>query len=122
MKKEKRILVVDDDENIRQIIQLVLESEGYAVTGLENGHGVFEAVARVKPDLVLLDVMLGDMNGRDICQELKNKTATAEIPVIMISASQNWRSQTEASCHADHYMNKPFDIDELIANVGRYAA
>lgn len=122
VKKEKRVLVVDDDEDIRQIILMILESEGYTVLGLDTGKAVFETVEQIKPDLVLLDVMLGDSDGRDICRALKNQYHTSNIPVIMISASHNWQPHQQNYCDADCYLSKPFDIEDLVNHVRRYAA
>ncbi|QJD95499.1 response regulator [Mucilaginibacter robiniae] len=61
---QKKVLVVDDDHDIREIIMIILESEGYAVSGLDNGHAVIETIQQVRPDILLLDVQLGDMDGR----------------------------------------------------------
>ncbi|WP_183575481.1 response regulator transcription factor [Mucilaginibacter sp. X5P1] len=118
----KKILVVDDDQDIREIILYVLESEGYQVSGLDNGLAVVETVAQIRPDILLLDVQLGDSDGRDICRELKGTLATQEIPIIMISANHGWQGIREKECNADDFLAKPFDIIELLAHVRRYAA
>ena len=118
----KKILVVDDDQDIREIIMYVLESEGYQVSGLDNGLAVVETVAQIRPDILLLDVQLGDSDGRDICRELKGTLATQEIPIIMISANHGWQGIREKECKADDFLAKPFDIIELVAHVRRYAA
>ncbi len=67
----ERILVIDDDRDIRDIIRLVLELEGFKVDELDSGHFVDETILSFKPQLILLDVMLGDMDGRQICRDLK---------------------------------------------------
>ena len=82
--ERKKILVVDDDEDIREIIMYVLESEGYQVSGLNNGLGGLDTVEQMRPDILLLDVQLGDSDGRDICRELKETSTTQNIPIIMI--------------------------------------
>src|ERR1700760_228961 len=109
----KNILVVDDDESIREMITYILESEGYKVSGLENGQAVVGTVQDTQPDLVLLDVQLGDRDGRDICRELKQLEATRKIPVIMISANSGWQALMEKKCKPDDFLSKPFDIGEL---------
>ncbi len=118
----KKILVVDDDPDIREIIIYVLEAEGYQVSGLNNGLSVVETIVQIQPNMLLLDVQLGDSDGRDICRELKSQDATKEIPVIMISASHSWKGILEKQCNADDYLPKPFDITDLLAHVRRYAA
>ena len=118
----KKILVVDDDQDIREIIMYILESEGYQVSGLDNGSGVLETVSQIRPDVLLLDVQLGDSDGRDICRELKAQVATQDIPIIMISANCGWQGIKEKQCDANNYLAKPFDITDLVAHVKRYAA
>jgi len=120
--ERKKILVVDDDQDIREIIMYVLESEGYRVCGLDNGLAVVKTVAQNPPDILLLDVQLGDSDGRDICRELKETLSTQEIPIIMISANHGWNGIQEKQCNADDFLAKPFDITELVAHVKRYAA
>lgn len=82
---------------------MILEIEGYHVLGLNNGQAVVDTVHQTKPDIVLLDVQLGDSDGRDICRELKGKPATQEIPVIIISANHGWASLREKQCDADGF-------------------
>lgn len=118
----KKILVVDDDQDIREIIMFVLESEGYSVCGLDNGTAVVDTVKQICPDIVLLDVQLGDRDGRDICRELKEQPATQGIPVIIISASHGWQALREKECNADHFLAKPFDLTELVEHVNRFVA
>lgn len=118
----KKILVVDDDQDIREIIMMILEGEGYGVSGLNRGEGVVETVSETHPDIILLDVQLGDMDGRDICKALKDQPQTRDIPIIMISATHGWQGLREKQCRADDFLAKPFDIAELVAHVGRYAA
>jgi DNA-binding response OmpR family regulator len=118
----KKILVVDDDKDIREIIMYILESEGFNVSGLDNGSAVLHTVHELRPDMVLLDVQLGDMDGRDICRELKHQPTTQEIPIIMISASHGWDSLSEKECEPDDFLPKPFDVHQLLNHVKRFAA
>jgi CheY-like chemotaxis protein len=118
----KKILVVDDDQSIREVIMLILESEGFQVAGLDSGHGVLGTVQHTHPDLVLLDVQLGDSDGRDICRQLKRLPGTREIPVIMISANSGWTALQEKDCRPDDFLAKPFDIADLVDHVRRLAA
>ncbi|WP_179415417.1 response regulator transcription factor [Mucilaginibacter sp. E4BP6] len=118
----KKILVVDDDQDIREIIMYILESEGYQVSGLDNGSGVLQTVAQIRPDILLLDVQLGDRDGRDICRELKEQSTTQDLPIIMISANSGWEAIREKQCKADDFLAKPFDISDLVNHVRRFAA
>lgn len=118
----KNILIVDDDADIREIMTFILEAAGYNVANLDGGKQVMAAIAQNRPDLVLLDIQLGDSDGRDICRQLKDQTATQAIPVIMISANHNPQSLLDKNCRAEDFLAKPFDIDELIAHVHRFAA
>jgi DNA-binding response OmpR family regulator len=118
----KKILVVDDDQDIREIIIFILEAEGYQVSGLDNGNAVIDAIERSRPDMLLLDVQLGDRDGRDICRELKEQVLTQNIPIMIISATHGWESLNEKRCGADDFLAKPFDVSELIEHVKRFAA
>jgi DNA-binding response OmpR family regulator len=118
----KSVLIVDDDEDIRQIITWILSEEGYEVSELPDGSRVVDTVAQDPPDLLLLDVMLGDTDGRDICKTLKNDPATQSVPVIIISATHGWDTRHEKDCGADYYIAKPFDIQKLVEQVRRFAA
>lgn len=120
--KIRKALVVDDDPDIRDIIMMVLDMEGYMVTGLDNGQEVVQFVRQQHPDIVLLDVMLGDADGRDICRALKTDPATEAIPVLIVSATHGTADPKTSSCGANDLLAKPFDIRELIARVKRLAA
>lgn len=116
----KKVLIVDDDTGIREVIKIILDDEGYEVNELDNGHQVDSAIASWTPDVILLDVMLGDMDGRDICRHLKSEKNTATIPIIIISATHSRYTLPEKSCSANGYLEKPFDIDDLIRKVRLY--
>jgi DNA-binding response OmpR family regulator len=112
--KTKRVLVVDDDEDILDVIRIILEDEGYQVTTLNSGKRIIENIAASRPDLILLDVMLGASDGREICRELKSNSRFQYIPIVMISASHNLHDQLLQPKSADAFIPKPFDIDNLI--------
>lgn len=118
---QKKVLVVDDDKDIRELMHLILEMEGYAVTELDNGHDLLDAIRISHPDVVLLDVMLGDMDGRDICKLLKNDPGMQDIPIIIVSASHGQHTMHEKQCGADDYLAKPFDMNDLISHVRHFA-
>ena len=110
----KKILAVDDDSDILDVIKIILEDEGYEVTTLIDGRKVFEVIDENQPDLILLDVMLGGLDGRDICKALKSHSIFKNIPVVMISASHNLDKSLLSPGSPNDFLAKPFDIDHLI--------
>ncbi len=118
----KKILVIEDDKDIRDSIQLALEEEGYEVTASEDSK-ILKSFNKIAPDMVLLDNWLtewkSDANGQQISRDLKSNPATSHIPVIMISAVSNIKEIAEAGL-ADGYLHKPFDLEELLALVKKH--
>jgi DNA-binding response OmpR family regulator len=110
----KKILAVDDDRDILDVIKIILEEEGYDVTTSTSGEGVINSISDLRPDLILLDVMLGGIDGRDICKEIKGHSIFKYIPIIMISASHNLHSLLKMPGSPNDFIPKPFDIDYLI--------
>lgn len=117
----KSVLVVEDDQDIREVIVAILEAEGYEVSSLGSGKEVIATVQRTLPDILLLDVMLGDMDGRDICKALKSAPATRQMPVMIVSATHGWGTRHEKQCMADDYLAKPFDLTDFLARVSGLA-
>jgi DNA-binding response OmpR family regulator len=118
----RRILAVDDDNDIVDIIKIILEDEGYEVSTLTNGRDVMQAISLQRPDLILLDVMLGGIDGRDICRDIKNDALLSDIPIVMISASHNLHNLLTEQGSPDDFLAKPFDIDHLIKKVKKQFA
>lgn len=114
----KKILVVDDDESITEVIQIVLEGEGYEIEISFDGSGIPDFPGNL-PDLILLDILLHSKDGRKICQQLKSDPKTAHIPVIVLSAHSD-ASRLAADCGADDLIEKPFDVDVLISTVEKH--
>lgn len=112
-----KILVVDDDLDILEIIGLILEGEGFQVECMADGKNIFERIANFNPNLIILDVMLGNMDGREICNNIKNNEKTQHIPVIMISATHNLDQFIKKNCRPDDFIEKPFDVVNLIHKV-----
>lgn len=112
------ILVVDDDEGIVEVVQIVLEGEGYVVRTATNKDDL-QNIANDLPDLILLDVLLSGDDGREICRKLKSDTATKHIPIIMLSAHSDASKVADAG-GADDFLEKPFDVDVLIEIVARH--
>ncbi len=115
---KKRILVVEDDHDINELIRYNLEREGFEVLSLYDGAQVMEVVATRKPDLILLDLMLPQCDGLDICRQLKNEDDTKHIPMIMITAKGTESDVVVGlSMGADDYIPKPFSPQVLLARI-----
>ena len=117
----KRVLVVDDDRVIQQLLQVNLELEGYDVVATaSDGKEALEKIAELKPDLVILDIMMPKMDGLEVCRHLKADASTARIPVILLSArAQDLDIREGLDIGANAYLTKPFDPVELLEVVGR---
>lgn len=117
----KTICVLEDNEDILSIITMVLDD--FRVLGYGTVSEFFTAAPFGNPSLFLLDVMLPDGNGLEVCQELKSSPETAHIPVIVMTANSRIQQMSERGC-ADDYIAKPFDIDDLtkriIQLIGQY--
>jgi CheY-like chemotaxis protein len=114
----KKILVADDDPAILHSIKMLLEDEGYRVE-TAVGDKTAQAVKQHLPDLLLLDISMGGMGGRDICKQLKSQASTKHIPIIMISARQDTEKIAEEA-GADDFVAKPFDIFNLLEKIEQY--
>lgn len=112
MPMKRTILVADDDEGIRDILQILLGREGYTLDLRSGGEDLLTGNFEL-PDLFLIDKQLSGINGLDVCRHLKNNPATRHIPVIMISASPDIAELSKEAC-ADNYLEKPFDINHLL--------
>ena len=112
-----KILAVDDDHDIVDIIKIILEDEGYEVSTLTSGKNIFNVISSFRPDLILLDVMLAGMDGREICRNIKAHDLFKKIPVLMISASHNLQNLLLMPGSPNDFLSKPFDIDSLISKV-----
>jgi CheY-like chemotaxis protein len=113
-----KILVVDDQPVNVQLLQRKLEREGIQVTVAYTGSEALESVAKDKPDLILLDVMMPDMDGMEVCQRLQELEETRSIPVIFITARSSKESKLEGlAVGAVDYITKPIDLDETLARV-----
>ena len=112
---KKRILIVDDDENIAELISLYLEKEQYDTETAHDGEEALKLIEVYNPDLLLLDLMLPGIDGYEVCQQVRK---TRDIPIIMLSAKgEVFDKVLGLKMGADDYMVKPFDANELIARV-----
>jgi DNA-binding NarL/FixJ family response regulator len=117
-----KVLVVDDDANLRELVISLLERAGYSTLGFESGEDVLTAAVE-RPALVILDVRLPGLSGYEVCRELKD-TFGSSLPVLLVSAVRIEAFDRAAGLliGADDYMVKPLDPDELIARVRRHLA
>jgi DNA-binding response OmpR family regulator len=113
----KKILIVDDNRDIVEVMTLMLEIEGFYVLGLENPKEVINCARYFKPNLIILDVMLGDFDGREICHHLKTSSDTKTIPILMFSAVHNLKSILENRCNADDFISKPFEVEAMLSKI-----
>jgi two-component system cell cycle response regulator len=117
-KKKKRILVVDDHEDNIELLRARLEARGYEVEGANDGQAALDAVRRVCPDLILLDVMMPKMDGIEVVRRLKANAELPFIPVIMQTALDSTENKVEGlDAGADDYITKPINFAELEARV-----
>jgi CheY-like chemotaxis protein len=115
VKKTTRILVVDDDEKILRVIEALLIPHGYEVITARNGQEAITSMSVAKPNLVLMDIFMPEMDGYSALGKIKENDATKEVPVIMVSAvGQELNKQLAESLGAAGYITKPFKSAELL--------
>lgn len=115
---EEKILVIDDEEHILELMKFNLENKGYKVITATNGIDALKLAKTEVPQLVLLDLMLPGMDGYDVCKEIRKDNAISHMPIIMITAkSEELDKILGLELGADDYMTKPFSIRELLARV-----
>jgi CheY-like chemotaxis protein len=118
-----RVMAVDDDPVIRGLLEVNLEMEGHEVVTAVDGRDALEKVAADPPDLILLDVMMPNVNGWQVAEQLKGDPATRSIPVIFLSArAMEADVRKGAELGVEQYVTKPFDPIELMELVNRLVA
>lgn len=114
----ERILVVDDEEDILELLQYNLARDGYAVTCVATGERALESVRKHRPDLVVLDLMLPGIDGLEICRQLKGDAATRDLPIVMLTArGEEADIVAGLELGADDYVTKPFSPRVLSARI-----
>jgi two-component system, OmpR family, response regulator len=111
-----RILVVDDEPNIAELLSAALTFEGYHVGVAATGAEAIEQVRAFRPNLVMLDVMLPDFDGTEVCRRLRNQGE--QVPIVFLTARDATPDKVEGLSMGDDYVTKPFSIEELMARVG----
>lgn len=110
-----KIMIVDDDANICELLRLYLEKDGYATVSVNDGAQAVEAFGRENPDLLLLDIMLPGLDGWQICREIRK---ISNVPIIMLTAKgETFDKVLGLELGADDYVTKPFDTKEILARI-----
>ena len=111
----QRVMIVDDDVNICELLRLYFEKEGYDVVTVNDGRTDLEKVQQKEPDIILLDIMMPELDGWQTCREIRK---FSEVPVIMVSAKgETFDKVLGLELGADDYVVKPFDAKEVVARV-----
>src|SRR6201993_2941977 len=114
----KKILLIEDDSDLFSLLKYNLEKEGFSLTGAQTGKGALDLCRRVKPDLILLDIMLPDSDGLDICKGIRNDIELGQTPVIFLTARASETDRIVGlELGANDYIVKPFFVRELIARI-----
>lgn len=108
-----KILVVDDEKDVVELISFLLEKDGYTVIKASNGREALEIVEQSQPDLILLDVMMPEMDGYTVQTRLQENPKTKKIPIIVLTAKGQLRDVFAMSANVAAYMEKPFDPKSL---------
>jgi chemotaxis family two-component system response regulator PixH len=114
------ILIVEDDPQVARLIALVLQRNGYESEVVAEGQKAFERAKAGKPSMIFADLTIKGMGGEALCSALKRHPETKDIPFIVVSGDRDIAEKARI-CGADGYMGKPFEFDDLIRIVNRYA-
>jgi CheY-like chemotaxis protein len=115
----KKVLVVEDDQAIRDVVSIVLEGEGYSVFSAGTEEEINAIIKKNPPDVILLDIWLAGLHGGSIAEKLKSREDTKHLPIVVISANTETEKVAKSS-GADDFLLKPFDIIDLVTIVKKY--
>ena len=118
---EKTICIVEDNSDIRELLEYLLINRGFKVLTCATLNIFSQKIVTIVPDLIILDIMLPDGNGLDVCARLKSDDATSHIPVLLMSANLS-NSVKAGDSAAEDFIAKPFDIDDFMNRVQRLVA
>ena len=119
MERKPRLLYIEDEQEMIELVRLILARKGYEVIGADGGREGLDAVRSTLPDLVLLDLMMPDMDGWDVYQQMKADEATQHIPVIVVTAKAQSIDKVLGLhiAKVDDYISKPFSPNELVESI-----
>ncbi len=117
---KKKILVVEDEQALLTLQSMLLSIEGYTVEGVMNGQTALDVVETMKPDLILLDIMLPEVDGFQVCRQLKSNEATRHIPIIILTAKKSKEDLIMGEqAGAEMYITKPYKTSMVIEAIKR---
>ena len=119
MTRAARILVVEDDENIRELVDVILSGAGYEVVTASDGAAALQVVGTARPDLVLLDMRMPIMDGWEFARQYRARPEP-HAPIVVLTAARD-AAQRAAEIHADGFLGKPFDVESLLSLVSQHA-
>ena len=119
---KKKILVIDDQEELLELTSRVLQSRGYDVITLSDGENAIAVIKKESPQLVLMDMLMPGKDGAQVCQEMKSDSAIRNIPVILTTGQMLDESEysQEGLSGANDYLKKPFELDELLSKIEKF--
>jgi len=115
----KKILILDDDTDILEILTMLLSEHGYDIKTTNSGKTIFEDIQSFKPDLLLMDVVIAGMNGRAICRSIKEDPSTCALRVILISGTHDLATSLDLPGAPDDFIAKPFDMNHLLRSIAQ---
>ena len=115
---ERKVLVVDDDPDMREVLERILETENLTVHTAVDGQDALQKTVAIKPDLILLDINMPHLDGLTLCQKIRTGPETQNIPIIIVTGhSSRGRLEQCMEAGADDYLAKPFKMEELVMRV-----
>ncbi len=119
--KQKKILIADDNEHVRESLAFILEDEGYAMWIAKDGAEALRKAREIAPDILILDIMMPEMSGYEVCRTLKSDPNLKKIFVLMLSAKgQATEKERGNEVGADEYFEKPFSPSEIVARIKKH--
>ena len=119
---EVRVLVAEDDLEIAALLRTTIEGAGFQLTMVHDGESALNQAIELHPDVIVLDVMMPQMNGWEVCKSLRARADFASTGILMLTTiGPNLNEMTAPLYGADDHLDKPFDIDELLGRIGRLA-
>lgn len=115
--KTHKVLVIDDEDEVREMIRRILRFSAYEVVEARDGNEGYQVALTENPDLITLDIMMPGKNGFTLCEELKRNPKTRHIPIIVLTVAASRRRAMNVG--ADYYMNKLFSVDEFVKVIDR---
>lgn len=118
MNRQFRILIVDDEPFGRQLLEAILIEENYELLFAENGQKAIKQVTELLPDIILLDIMMPEINGYELCQMIRSNASTSKIPIILITALDDRDSKKKGlEAGANDYISKPYERSEVLFKI-----